>query len=232
MSSYIEIIAIVEGKTEQLFINSVLTPYLAKKMIFMTATQISKPGQKGGNVEFRRLKDDLEIHLKQRKNTFVTTFIDYYGIREWPGVGQVPNQATPSQIADTINQATTLAVNELFSEFNSKFRFIPYIAVHEFESLLFSDSQILSSTLGIAEDKVLAVLTECGEPEAINNSPQTAPSKRLQQWSTNGKFPKTTMGIMIAQTIGINRIREKCPLFNDWLNRIESLIPLNHHHNR
>jgi hypothetical protein len=40
----------------------------------MTATQISKPGQKGGNVEFRRLKDDLEIHLNKSFRSFSFAF--------------------------------------------------------------------------------------------------------------------------------------------------------------
>lgn len=46
MSSYMEIVAIVEGRTEQVFIERILAPYLGNKNIFITATQISKPGQK------------------------------------------------------------------------------------------------------------------------------------------------------------------------------------------
>ena len=59
--------------------------------------------------------------------------------------------------------------------------------------------------------------------EVINNSPETAPSKRLDKWSKNGEFPKTTTGIAIARSIGIPQMREKCPLFNSWLERFESL---------
>ncbi|MGI6657283.1 MAG: DUF4276 family protein [Desulfobulbus sp.] len=66
MSDFIEVIAIVEGKTEEIFINSLLKPYLAEKKIFMTPTQVSKPGQKGGDVRFERVKRDIENHLKQR----------------------------------------------------------------------------------------------------------------------------------------------------------------------
>ena len=47
MSDYIEVIAIVEGKTEQIFIESILAPYLGYKGIGIRATQVSKPGQKG-----------------------------------------------------------------------------------------------------------------------------------------------------------------------------------------
>jgi hypothetical protein len=223
MSKFIEVIAIVEGKTEQTFIEAVLAPYLATKNIFMHATQVTKPGQKGGDVRFERVKKDLEIHLKQRPDTFVTTLIDYYGVREWPGIDQVPPSATPAQIADVINAATCHEVNTLFAGQRSDRRFIPYIAVHEFEALLFSDSASLATELGIPETGVNAVLDECGEPEAINNSPETAPSKRLDRWSKNGKFPKTTTGIAIAHSIGISQMRKKCPLFNAWLERFENL---------
>ncbi|SDE55791.1 DUF4276 family protein [Desulfuromonas thiophila] len=224
MSNFIEVIAIVEGKTEEIFINSLLQPYLAQKMVFMTPTQVSKPGQKGGDVKFERVKKDLEIHLKQRADTYVTTLVDFYGVREWPGIDLVPANASPAQIAEIVNGATQAAVVELFAAQRADRRFIPHMAIHEFEALLFSDSASLATELDIAEEKVTAVLNECGEPEAINNSPVTAPSKRLDGWSRNGEFPKTTTGIAVARSIGIQRMREQCPLFDAWLQRFEAIV--------
>lgn len=223
MSNYIEVIAVVEGKTEQLFITNIVAPYLLPKQICITATQISKVGQKGGNVRFERIAKDLGLHLKQRPNTYVTTFVDYYGVKEWPGLEQIPPQATPVQIAQAINNATKIEVMGLFAAQRANYRFIPYIAVHEFEALLFSDSKILSAELGIAVAKVDAVIAAYGEPEAIDNSPQTAPSKRLDEWSAHGKFPKTTMGIAIARKITITQMRKKCPLFDAWLRNFEAI---------
>jgi hypothetical protein len=223
MSDYIEIIAIVEGKTEQIFIEKILAPYLGHKNIGIHATQVSKPGQKGGDVRFSRVKRDLEIHLKQRPDTYVTTFIDYYGTKEWPGLDLVPSQAFPAQIAQTINEATQAQVVLLFSGQQAERRFIPFVAVHEFEALLFSDAGILADQLGIDETKIVTVLSECGSPEAINNNPLTAPSKRLDVWSNNGKFLKTTMGITIAKQIGIEKMRSECPLFNEWLSMFEAI---------
>lgn len=224
MSDYIEVVVIVEGKTEQIFIESVLAPYLANKMIFMRATQVSKPGQKGGDVRFERVRRDLEAHLKQRPDTYVTTFVDYYGLREWPGLDAVTPQASPADIAECLNKATAKLVSELFSAQQAERRFVPFVALHEFEALLFSDPAILARALGVAEPEVAAVVKGCGEPEAINNSPQTAPSKRLNNWSATGKFAKTTQGISIAQQIGIARMREQCPLFHRWINHFETLV--------
>lgn len=132
MSKFIEVIAIVEGKTEQVFIEKVLAPYLAFKNIFISATQITKPGQKGGDVRFVRAKQDIGNHLKQRGNTFVTTFIDYYGTKEWPGLDSLAPALEPAQISHHLHQATKEAVNALFGNTRSEERFIPYIAMHEF----------------------------------------------------------------------------------------------------
>lgn len=224
MNSYINVIAIVEGKTEQVFIEQILAPWLAERMIFMTATQVSKPGQKGGDVRFSRVSRDIGLHLKQRTDTYVTTLVDYYGVMEWPGIDSLPAQRAPAQIAEHLNTAVMNEVNNLFAEQQSARRFIPFIALHEFEALLFSDSSILAEELGIPVANVEAVVAECGEPEAINNGRETAPSKRLNTWTPEGKFGKTTQGIAIAKRIGITRMREQCPLFNAWIARFEALM--------
>ncbi|RUM46740.1 MAG: hypothetical protein DSY80_01670 [Desulfocapsa sp.] len=223
MSDYIEIMVLVEGKTEEIFVNDLLRPYMAQKKIYLYPTQLSKPGQKGGDVRFSRAQRDIGMHLKQRLNTYVTTLIDFYGAKEWPGLDSVRSGATPAKIAQTINEATKTEVVNLFADWRANVRFIPYVAVHEFEAMLFSDVDLLSVKLNINKEQVEQVLAEYGEPEAINNNPETAPSKRLDGWSVNGKFPKTTTGIVIARQIGIPTIREKCPLFDDWLTTIENI---------
>lgn len=80
--------------------------------------------------------------------------------------------------------------------------------------------------MSIHKLKVDEVIEECGSPEKINNSPQTAPSKRLERWA-HGRYGKTTSGIVIARAIGIDKMRKKCPLFNSWLFKLESLVNSN-----
>ena len=223
MDDYVDVITIVEGKTEQIFIESILAPYLIEKKVIIKATQVSKPGQKGGDVKFSRAVKDIGNHLKQRSETYVSTFVDYYGIKEWPGLDKVPLQATPTEIAEAVNAETRKTVAQSYPQLRTDTRFIPYLAVHEFEALLFSCSETLATRLGIKAAHVEEVLSDCGEPEAINNNPTTAPSKRLDAWSEGGKFAKTSSGISIATDIGIPTIREKCPVFNAWLLCLESL---------
>lgn len=222
MSKYIEVIVIVEGKTEEIFIKSVLQPYFLDKNIFFTAIQVSKKGQKGGDVKFSKVLKDITLHVKQRADTFVTLMIDYYGTNEWPGLDEAKSIITPAGKAEIIYKLTIEKIKVELEKYDIDNRFIPYISMHEFETLLFSDSEILSNELNIDVKEIDAILAECGSPEHINNSPQTAPSKRLE--ILYERFKKTSTGITIADSIGIHKMREMCPLFNKWLNAIEEKL--------
>ena len=55
-------------------------------------------------------------------------------------------------------------------------------------------------------------------PEVINNSRETSPSHRLERIVRG--YDKVVYGNYLAESIGLNKIRERCPRFNHW---IESL---------
>lgn len=223
MNNSKEVMIIVEGKTEQLFIENILAPYCAPQGIYLKATQITKKGQKGGDVRFSRAKTDIRNHLRQRADTIVSIFVDYYGIKEWPGLDSIPGNANPEQIAEHLNTEAKQAICAEFPDTNPDVRFIPFLAVHEFEALLFSDTEVLATELGIEKSTIDRVVSECGSPEKINNSPETAPSKRLEHWS-NGHYGKTSTGIAIAEKVGILKMREQCPLFDAWLKTLEHVL--------
>ena len=96
--------------------------------------------------------------------------------------------------------------------------------MYEIEALYFSDPACLSEKLGIAQQDIDEILTECGEPEKINDHSSRSPSKRLTNLSS--RFKKTSTGIAIASEIGIPKMREACPLFNKWITKLESLAGL------
>lgn len=222
MSDFAEVIVIVEGPTEQLFVKELLGPYIARKNVFLTPIILDKPGQKGGDVKFARAKNDIGLHLKQRGDTWVTLMVDYYGIRsDWPGLQEARQKSDPGAKAETINKATLTEVEQLFSEYTRGSRFIPYVSMHEFEALYFSAPEVLASEIGVTLEVVSSILEECGEAEAINDSPNTSPSHRLRKLSP--RFKKTTTGIAIAKKVGLERMRESCPLFSAWVERLELL---------
>ena len=149
-------------------------------------------------------------------------FLDYYGLKsDWPGYLESREKRTSGEKAKTIKNATMDAVKNMFGEYEATKRFIPYLSMHEFEALLFSDPSVLSSHLNVSEAQIDKIVRDCGSPEEINDSQQTAPSKRLLDLSK--RYKKTTTGITIANEIGLTRIRECCPIFNEWLTDIEKI---------
>ena len=73
---------------------------------------------------------------------------------------------------------------EQFSQYNAETRFIPYIEMHEFEALLFSDADILAEKTGINIVEIKKVIEAYDNPEEINEDPEKAPSKRLEKLKT------------------------------------------------
>jgi len=217
----VDVYLVVEGQTEQTFVRDVLAPQMGSKGIYLHARLIGKPGQKGGDIRFERAQADIGHFLMQRTNTYVTTMFDYYRLEaSWPG--NVKSSGTAIEKAARVEEATSAKIKELFPKYDVDGRFIPYIEMHEFEALLFSDESILANKLNVNASKIKEILDECGEPEEIDDEPDTAPSKRLIR--IDNSYRKVAMGKTIAEAIGIQTIRQKCPHFNDWISKIEQLV--------
>lgn len=217
MSDHKMVRIVVEGPTEEKFIKQIVAPHL-----LLSKGVQAIPVVLHGNVSFDRVRKDVINSLKGNVEA-VSYFVDYYGLKDWPEKNSIQMNSTPQQIADTLNNAAKRAIcEEAGDELDPVKRFIPFMAVHEFEALLFSDSAILAKELGIEQTVVDEVLSQFnGNPENINSSPETAPSKRLESWKEN--YKKTVDGIAIADKIGLPAMRAKCPLFNAWLSAIEAL---------
>lgn len=221
-NNYATVIVITEGPTEQSFVKEILCPYMSLQGVFLTPVILRKPGENGGDITFSRARNDIEKFLKQRSDTYLTLLVDYYGIgNDWPGYADAKRLVSHTRKAEVINAATADAVSNLFPEQNPHQRFIPYVSMHEIEALFFSDPSALAEKLGVQQARVNDILDQCGEPEKINDSHDTAPSKRLH--SLNSRYKKTVTGIALARAIGIPKMRSACPLFNAWLERLEKV---------
>lgn len=222
MSNCVEVIIVVEGSTEQTFIRDVLAPEMGYKNIFLHAALIGKPGHKGGDIRFDRAKNDLVQHLRQRSNTYISTMFDYFRIApDWPGRAGIPDNLPATRKAEKLEKATKKKLKEIYSDYNVDKRFIPYIEMHEFEALLFSDASVLAETIDVSLSRIKAIIKECGEPEEINEESETAPSKRLT--GLRNGYRKVAMGKTISERIGITTMRDQCPHFNAWLSKLERL---------
>ena len=146
----------VEGQTEEDFVEYVLAPHLYTRGYTAVAaklmgTAISR-ANRGGVKAWDDVLKDIVNKLRGDRGLIVSTMVDYYGMpRDWPGRAAVPPSGeTPSQIAVPIEQGMSDAVvGEMGSGFNAG-RFVPYVMMHEFEALLFSNCNRLAIGMGKA----------------------------------------------------------------------------------
>jgi hypothetical protein len=64
------------------------------------------------------------------------------------------------------------------------------------------------------------IISSHPNPEDINDSPETAPSKRLKNNQLIRGYNKVNDGIMIIEEAGINTVLNKCPRFNNWVSTL------------
>lgn len=222
----VELIVVGEGQTEERFVVDVLAGVLALNEIFVTPRLVNTSTRgKGGGLNLDRIRRFIGHTLRERKDAFVTTLFDLYGLdTSFRGVEGTANLA-PSERARGIEAALHADVIA-FAECRPE-RFLPHIQPHEFESLLFSDVNRLCEIEPDWADSapaLAAIRAEKPDPEWINDSRHTAPSKRLSILNPN--YRKTLHGPRAAKHIGLDRIRRECPHFGQWFARLLALRPL------
>jgi len=154
--------------------------------------------------------------------------VDYYalpqsGERAWPGreaAGKLPF----SHKASTIEAALLEDIcNTMGKGFDPK-RFQPYVMMHEFEALLFSDCKRFAQGIGRPDlaPQFQQIRDAYETPEEIDDSPLTAPSKRVH--GLVPAYEKPLMGTLAILEIGLGAIRGECPHFSSWLERLETRL--------
>lgn len=221
------LIIICEGQTEQAFCNDVLQSYFNTRGIYIQNPTIK--ATKGGIVSWGEMKKQIENHLKQDNTTIVSLLIDYYGISS---KHQFPKWVEASTIIDKNLRMAVLEKGMADAIDNSlRHRFIPYVQLHEFEALLFSDKRVFDNSFNDDEfsdyPHLVEVFNTFDNPEDINDNIETAPSKRLARIIKGYKSEKSSLkvlyGTLIAQAIGLSTIRAKCPRFNNWIRLLERI---------
>lgn len=215
----------VEGQTEESFVNQVLAPYLYQQgYVSVWASFIGSPRRRGGGItSWSVARREILRRLKADAGCFATTMVDYYGLpRTWPGRGEAPRSPSPER-ANFVETRLLADNSQLMGRSFNPDRFVPYLMTHEFEAMLFSDCSRFADTIGrpnLASD-LQAIRDQFDNPEEIDDSPQTAPSKRIECLVAG--YQKPLSGTQAAQAIGLNAIRVACPHFDAWLDRLEGL---------
>ena len=225
----IDLIVVCEGQTEQSFVGDVLAPFVAGQgPVSITPRIVSTSIRgKGGALTRKRVIRYLRNTLRERRDTYVTTLFDLYGlVADFPGRGEAEG------VSDPIERA--VAIEAKFHEVVVRetgcrpVRFIPHIQPYEFESLLFSDvdrfAEVEPAWLASIDD-LKEARDSAASPEHINDGKNTHPSARLRTL-LGAKYQKVLHGQAVSARIGVERIRMECRHFGEWLQRIERLAPL------
>ena len=215
----------VEGKTEKAFAESLLFPYFAGRGIsccdpvLAANSEKGTKGSRGGVNSYKAVKEDIEILLDNCKSGDfrLTTLFDLYGLpAEFPGVSQCPSIPT--------GRGKARAVADAFKQDITDSRFMPFIFSYEFETLVLANPDSLLAAYPGADVEVSALKTEIeglDNPEEINDSSETAPSKRIRKHLDY--YNKAIDGPICVMDSGLDKIRQRCPHFNEWMSAMESL---------
>jgi hypothetical protein len=218
------VLILVEGPTERAIVDNVIAPPLGLSGVFLYPRVVGKPGHKGGN-NFAVVRREIANLIRQEPGSIVTMLFDYYGLDDsWPGVSESRGKSPGSALTIMKTSIADAVIEDMNGDFN-RTRFIPYVQFFEIEGLLFAGPQEMAKVFGRPnlETTFRQIVTDCGGCERINDRYDTAPSNRIKRY-----FPQYRKGrsvnahaSRIAQHIGIERIREQCPNFNDWFTSLE-----------
>lgn len=212
--------AVVEGHSEERFLQRLLTPHLAERGVWLSVMRVPVGGGgRGGGSRWAHWDRVLRRLLKQETSPSVrvTTLLDLYAIPEDTPGCTPPKPRSGATRADAMLSAMTASLADS--------RFIPYIQVHELEALLFVDLGIVQDVAADAAgrralQRLAQDIAGLGAEE-VNDGPSSAPSKRLLQCLPG--FRKTAHGIDALERIGLSRLRAACPRFGAWVERLERL---------
>jgi hypothetical protein len=212
----------VEGQTEETFIRDVLAPHLSPRGLILhpvlakTKRTLSGAAFKGGITSYAPVRRDIMGLLRDSSAIQVTTMIDYYGLPDdFPGKNRLSG-GTPAQQVALLEDAFRRDIDHP--------RFLPFLVLHEFEALLFTDPMRIIEVFHHVKEKgasQLAQEVQGLQPEEINDGPQTHPSARILRHIPG--YRKPLHGPMIARQIGLAAIRERCPHFDGWVRQLENL---------
>jgi hypothetical protein len=223
-----ELYVFCEGPTEQGFCKQLLQPHLFPQHegkihpIKIARSKSHGKVSRGGVRSYQTIHRDINNTLKSRRerHVFFTTMIDLYALpNDFPGKSALHrNPDDPTPYAKALEEALDKDIRDA--------RFIPYLQLHEYETMLFARPEAFLREFdnchhAIQHLKVIA--DNVSSIENIDDGPTTAPSKRIIKLIPEYERRKVSAGPKIAERVGLAVIREKCPHFNEWLTRLEGL---------
>lgn len=222
MSDFIYVVC--EGQSEMTFVKQILSPYIQERSNyqcflnpFVVITSFDRrKGRvfRGGLTDYQKPKNDILRCLKSGRP--VTTMFDYFGLPT-----DFPNYEDMNALHDDYEKVRFLE-KQMQDDIGNDL-FFPYISLHEFEALFYCDLDTLKLLYTGYENEIEKLKSEIEgrPPESINDGENTSPSKRLLN---HLKYEKGSEIMIPLNHIGIDKMREKCPHFSEWVSRIEAVV--------
>ncbi len=225
---------VAEGQSELRFVKQCLNRYfggtpLADARCILTSTERKTNYEyRGGLSTYQHAKSDIIKWLKEDRQAYVSTMFDFFRLpSDFPEYQTAMRQKGHQESVQLLEAALLADIERELPQYDVAKRFIPYIQLHEFESLLFCDLNVLKYDYlepdEVANIDKLQEETKRIPPEEINHGPDTAPSKRLLNILPYQKGDAPAEWIDV---ITIGKIREKCPHFSAWIEKLQSLPAL------
>lgn len=216
------VFVVCEGQTEETFISRVVAPAFYPMGVSLVAQLIeTSAGHKGGGLSYERVERHLRNNLRRPSQPAVTTLIDLYKLNpDFPGFAQANGKPLTQrlQILNTAFQDHIVASVGCRPD-----RFVSYIQPYEFEALLFSDVEALTSIesgWSSALRQLQAVRAASESPEHINDGPTTKPAARLETILRSPSYRKVLHGPRAAEQITLTKIETECRFFAAWLQQL------------
>ena len=217
---------IVEGQTEERFVNTVLRSHFANQSIVAVAHCVTTRRDRrarhikyrGGLTTYRHAYDDIRRWVREDGggNARFTTMFDLYGLpTDFPDYADAARESDPYARVEILESALSEAIGDR--------RFVPYIQLHEFEALLFSDLEKLGTQFPerLPEiQRLVETTTVRGSPELVNDGSTTAPSKRITAAIPEYASRKASAGPIVAAKIGLPVLQSRCRHFREWIERL------------
>lgn len=220
------LLILCEGQTEAVFISEVLKPHFCE--IGFQDVFPKLIGGTGGIIGWPKAKKNILKRIQEDRNQVVTTFVDFYGLpkskgRAWPGRTKAEGQPQSNK-ADCVESEIWAELNDEFGGNLDPRRFRPFVVMHEFEALLFSDCTAFAKAIeqpSLTKD-FESIRNQFPTPEEINDSRETAPSKRIAALLPN--YSKPLYGCLAALEIGLKTMRAECQHFDSWITNLETIV--------
>src|SRR5690349_9264275 len=147
----------VVGQTEESFVNEVLRAHLIAQGYHSVYARIVGNARirtrRGGICPWPCVRTEIVTQLKVDQPCVVKTLVDYYGMPQsgpeaWPGRAAASNVHGVQDKARRVQAGMEADIIAAMGDAFDASRFVPFVVMHEFEGLLFSDCKTLSEALG------------------------------------------------------------------------------------